>query len=216
MGARATLAGMAVLHSGCGHGKDGVMPARKPALDVEASEPTYWPIGVDGARIVDTTIRDTEIDLTATFKFGLIPGGTLLILGFSVQSENGISPALRDLPYARWEKTCRGAAERALLTSGPHGQHVAPDLMAELMVDKRFPELKEATGGNALRRRKSLLHLAEMAAEYSEIQGAGISNPAEILGMRYGVSAATVRSWLHRARREGLAIGSSHPNAVPR
>lgn len=192
------------------------MPARTPTLEVQADEPQPWPVGVPGARTVEVGVRDRSLAMDATLRYGLVPGSHLVTLGFAVNSEGGIDTPLRDLPFARWDKAARGAAERVLVASGPHSQSVPPDILAELMVDQQFPELKDAAGGNALRRRKSLLHLAQMAAEYSEIQGSGSSNPAQVLGDRYDVSAATVRSWLHRARREGLALGSSHPNAVPR
>ncbi|MEU3546272.1 hypothetical protein [Streptomyces longwoodensis] len=190
------------------------MPAHPRTVDVEAQEPEVWPVtGVD-ARTVEVQVSDPDHAVSVTFKFGLIPGSPLLTLGFKVWSDQGIRSALRDLPIPRWEKAARGAAERRLVAGGPYGQSVSVEDLAEILVREKFPELNGAAGGNALRRRNSLLHLAKMAAEYAEVVESGAKNPAQVLGDRHDVSAATVRSWLHRARREGLALGSAHPNAV--
>lgn len=190
------------------------MPAHTPALEVEPQDPQTWGItGVD-AKTVEVYVKDAGHEVFAVFKFGLIPGRPLMTLGFNVWSEQGLQGAVSNLPISRWEKAARGAAERRLVAGGPYGQSVSPDDLAEMRVGEKFPELADATGGNALRRRNSLLHLAKMAAEYAEVVESGAKNPAQILGDRHGVSAATVRSWLHRARKEGLALGSAHPNAA--
>jgi hypothetical protein len=207
------------LHTTAPVDHDDHMPAHPPALEVDADEPEVWPITGLDARTVDVSVRDTEFDIGAVFKFGLSPGRPLLTLSYRVYGSlsdgtAGIQSPLRDLPVARWEKAARGAAERRLVDLGPYGQSVDPEDLAEIQVNEKFPELADATGGNALRRRKSLLHLAQMAAEYAEIVESGARNPAQVLGERHKVSAGTVRSWLHRARREGLALGSTHPNAV--
>ncbi|MFJ4623076.1 hypothetical protein [Streptomyces sp. NPDC088812] len=191
------------------------MPAHTPTLDVDPQDPQAWGITGADARTVEVHVKDAGHDVFVIFKFGLIAGRPLVTLGFNVWSEWGIQGALSNLPITRWEKAARGAAERRLVVDGPYGQGVSPDDLAEILVNERFPELADATGGNALRRRNSLLNLAKMAAEYAEIMESGAKNPAQVLGDRYHVSAATVRSWLHRARREGLALGSAHPNAVP-
>lgn len=192
------------------------MPARTPTLDVEAQEPEIWPITGTDARKVEVHVRDAELDVFVRFEFGLIPGLPLGVLNYSVSSLNWIDTPLRDLPVPRWEAVARAAAERRLVAGGPYGQSVSPNDIARGLVDEKFPELIGASGGNALRRRNGLLHLAKMAAEYMEVKESGASNPAGVLAGRHGVSTATVRGWLHRARKEGLALESSHPNAGPR
>lgn len=77
-----------------------------------------------------------------------------------------------------------------------------------------FPELNGELKGNALRRRNSLVHLAKMMAEYRRAEASGARNAAQVVADKFDVSAATVRSWLHRARREGLAHESLHANSV--
>lgn len=192
------------------------MPARIAPLDVEAQEPEIWPITGTDARKVEVHVRDSEHDVFVTFEFGLAPGLPLYVLDYRVSSFQGIRTPLRDLPVARWERAAQAAAERRLVAGGPYGQHVDPKGLAQTIVDKKFPELAGAAKGNALRRRKALLQLAEKAAEYMQVRESGATNPAEVLAEQHGVSAATVRGWLHRARREGLALESGHPNATPR
>lgn len=205
-----------MLHSHRVVDNHGHMPARTPTLEVEAQEPEIWSItGVD-ARTAEVYVRDPELQLFVIFKFGMVPGLPLSALSYAVHSEWGIETPLRELPVSRWEKAARAAAERRLVADGPYGQQVPPDDLARIVVDQRFPELADATGGNALRRRNGLIHLAKMVKEYREVEETGASNPAQVLAERHKVSTATVRGWLHRARKEGLALGSSHPNAGPR
>jgi hypothetical protein len=192
------------------------MPARTPQLEVEAQEPQIWPITGSDARRVEVHVRDEALGLFAIFEFGLVPGLPLGVLGYRVSSLNLIDTPLRELPVSRWEKAARAAAERRLVAAGPYGQQVSGDDLARTLVDAKFPELSDAAGGNALRRRNGLLHLAKMAYEYMQIQESGAANPAQALAERHGVSSATVRGWLHRARKEGLALESEHPNARPR
>ncbi|MFF2511664.1 hypothetical protein [Streptomyces sp. NPDC058086] len=192
------------------------MPARTPTLDVEAEDPEVWPVTGTDARKVDVHVKDPELDVHVTFELGLIPGQPLRVLSYRVLSFHGIDTPLKDLPVIRWEKAAKAAAERRLVGGGPYGQNVAPEDLAKLIVDQKFPELAGVTGGNGLRRKNGLLQLAQRAAEYMEAKESGSSNPAQVLADRHGVSAATVRGWLHRARREGLALESAHPNAGPR
>ncbi|MDX2703172.1 helix-turn-helix domain containing protein [Streptomyces sp. PA03-6a] len=192
------------------------MPARTPALRVEAQDPEIWSItGVD-ARTVDVHVWDEDPQAFVIFKFGLVPGRPLVVLSYEVHSTHGLEVPLKNLPAARWEKAARAAAERQLVAGGPYGQQVQPGYLAGALVDKLFPELVNATGGNELRRRNGLLHLAKMAEEYKSLEESGSSNPTQTLADKHGVSPATVRGWLHRARKEGLALESSHPNASRR
>ncbi|WP_329340693.1 hypothetical protein OG252_33145 [Streptomyces sp. NBC_01352] len=191
------------------------MPARTQ-LEVEADEPEYWPIGVDGSRTIEVIVRDPDHDGTALFKFGMVPTLGMRIVTFTAFSNQGFKASLKDLPVSRWEKVARAAAERRLMAGGPYGQHVAPEDAARSIVNKKFPELADASGGNALRRRNGLIHLAMMFEEYKRAEETGVENPAQVLAEKHSVSAATVRGWLHRARKEGLAPESTHPNAGTR
>jgi hypothetical protein len=82
------------------------------------------------------------------------------------------------------------------------------------LVDELFPELRTATGGNDLRRKRGLIRLASIAQEHAQAEADGDKNPTKLLAERHGVATPTVRSWLHRARCEGLTPGSHHPNAT--
>ncbi|MFJ9474738.1 hypothetical protein ACIRRI_06940 [Streptomyces mirabilis] len=192
------------------------MPARINKLEVEADESEHWSIGVDGSRTIEVIVRDPDYDGTVLFKFGMIPTQGMRVVTFTVFSAQGLEVSVKDLPVSRWEKVARAAAERRLMAGGPYQQHVAPGDLAELIVNEKFPELAGAAGGNALRRRNGLVHLAKMFEEYKQAEESGIENPAQVLAEKHSVSAATVRGWLHRARREGLAPESSHPNAGPK
>lgn len=192
------------------------MPARTHKLEVEADESEHWSIGVDGSRTIEVIVRDPDYDGMALFKFGMIPNQGMRIVTFTAFSAQGLEVSVKDLPLARWEKAARAAAERRLMAGGPYVQHVAPEDLAQSVVDEKFPELAGATGGNALRRRNGLIHLAKMFEEYKRAEESGVENPAQVLAGKHSVSAATVRGWLHRARKEGLAPESAHPNAGPR
>lgn len=191
--------------------------ASPTGVTVSAGEPEYWPVGVDGSRRIEAEVEDGEYpDLRAYFNFGFVPTLAPSLIGFSVQSFASYRGSAADLPLRRWEKVARAAAEQRLIAAGPHGQHVDPASLARDVVFEKYPELKEATRGNALRRRNGLLHLAQMHAEYKNAEWSGVENPTQALADTHGVTAATVRGWLYRARREGLAPESSHPNATPR
>lgn len=155
--------------------------------------------------ITDDTLPGVE----ATFSYVLREGETLALVEVRIATADGAVsvPSIQEMPLGRWEKRARGTATKQLMTAEPDA--------LERLVLSRHPELASVTGGNALRRRNSLLHLARMAAEYAAAMESGASNPAQTVGQRYSVSAATVRGWVHRARREGLAPRSMHPNAAP-
>ncbi|MFB6889416.1 helix-turn-helix domain-containing protein [Kitasatospora sp. NPDC056327] len=195
------------------------MPATEAPISANADEPNYWPIGVSGARTVEVQVSDSShVAITAFLRFGYMPEIPLQLMGIQLaptKASEGLMPSeLRDLPLHRWERAARAAAENALLAGAPHGQAVDPACEAEALIAERFPELNGDLRGNALRRRRSLVHLAQMMSEYRLAEQMGSRNPAQQVADKFGVTAATVRSWLHRARREGLASESHHPNAV--
>jgi hypothetical protein len=192
--------------------------ASTAGVSAAADDPEYWPVGVDGARVVKVAVYDPKHpSFHAQFEFGFLPMTSPDLLGFSFSSERALyRGSLVDLPLRRWEKAALAAAEQRMLTTGPHGQHIDPDSVARDLVLDRHPELATATGGNALRRLNGLLHLAKMYGEYKRAEWAGSENPAQTLADAHGVTPATVRGWLHRARKEGLAPASDHPNAATR
>lgn len=194
------------------------MPATKLSVDTAAQEPQHWPNGVPGSRTVAVELTDDDVPgATASFLFGALPDMPMELLSFGVtRKPEGRLLVVRDLPLTRWERAARAEAERSLVTTGPHGQHVSEESTARSMVDARFPELRDASGGNALRRRNALVHLAEIAQEYKRAEAAGARNPAQIIADHHAVTSSTVRGWMHRARREGLAAESPHPNAASR
>lgn len=204
-----------VLHSHRPVGDDRAMAAPSTAVTATARDPEYWPIGVDGSRTVIVDVEDgNHPEVQATFEFGAMPQWPLSLIRFHADSMTGLRvPSMRDLPVNRWEKAARAAAEQRMVATGPHGQHVAPESVAEDLIREKFPELSGAKGGNALRRRNGLLHLALMYQEYKEAEAMGAQNPAQVLAEVHSVTAATVRGWIHRARKEGLVPESQHPNA---
>lgn len=164
--------------------------------------------------MIHAPITDDELPgVEATFSFTPQGSNGLVLVGVRVSAMDGTPLSITTLPLSRWERRARGAAAKQLLATEQNPSGNAEEVAASL-VAARYPELEDATHGNALRRRKGLLKLAKAAAEYAEATAAGAQNPAETLAERYDTSAATVRGWLHRARREGLAPASIHPNAT--
>jgi hypothetical protein len=113
---------------------------------------------------------------------------------------------LNSTPFARLEDLAAQA-----LTSYLDG---TSDLEPEALVSRLFPELDGALRGNALRRRRSLVFLASVAREYVQLQVTGNRNPAQAMAEKHSVASGTVRGWLTRARREGVAPASSHGNSI--
>ncbi|WP_225825580.1 hypothetical protein [Streptomyces naphthomycinicus] len=113
---------------------------------------------------------------------------------------------LGPLPLARWERSARFQAAT--------NQAESPEELALARVKALHPELGPHSHGNDRRRWSSLVGLAKAAEEYGRVAASGHANPALLLADRYSVSVGTIRSWLYRARREGLAPGSTHPNAT--
>lgn len=121
-------------------------------------------------------------------------GGSLLV--------GGLGP----LPLARWDRSARFQA--ATQAGEP------PEELALARVRVLHPELGPHCTGNVRRRWASLVGLARVAEEYGRIAACGVANPALLLAAQHGVPAGTVRSWIHKARREGLAPESTHANAT--
>lgn len=203
-------------------GHDVGMPANPAQVVTEDPEPA--PNGPAGARTVKATVLDDEHpDVAVTFEYLVMPAKPLLSVGVHVHSRAADDPmhnatigasAIREMPLARWDRTAQAAVVH-LLSDVPSEQPQLPvATFAEELVNEKFPELNPPTDGHAARRRNSLIHLAGAAEEYARITATGERNPAGVLAQRRGTTASTVRGWIHRARREGLAPESRHRNAT--
>lgn len=202
---------LSVLHTPAGVRDDGRMPA--PASKVVVGKPRPAPKGPAGAQLIEATVYDDDHpDVETTFQYLAIPGQALLTKGVNVQERAddeysnatvGAS-AVREMPIARWDRTAQMAVVRQLAAEDD-APHASPAQWAEDLVREKFPELDEPRDGHDVRRRNSLLHLAEAAEEYARIVATGERNAAGVLAERRGTTPSTVRGWLHRARREGVA-----------
>lgn len=197
-----------------------------PAAEVTVGDPEPAPNGPAGARTVEATVSDEEHPhVAATFTYLAAATQPLISIGVNVHARpdaGSISnatigaSAIREMPLARWDRTAQAAVVQRLSNAPSEQPQPQPATSAEDLVNERFPELNPPADGHAARRRKSLLHLAEAAEEYALIAASGDRNPAGALAARRGTTPSTVRGWLHRARREGLAPESQHPNASGR
>lgn len=123
---------------------------------------------------------------------------------------------VRDLPLTKLER-----AARMMLTLGMRTPEGAPlntsvglyeepppfdeiPEHAEKMVRDRHPDVDPEGGPGALRRWKRLIRLAEVQLEYNAAAAQGEKAPATVVAERREVSPATVNTWLHHAKKEGL------------
>lgn len=199
------------MQPGCGD--DVVMPAHPAKVVVTDPEPS--PQGPAGSRTVEATVFDDDHpEVATTFRYLAVATQPLLTIGVNVHSraEGDIfnnatigASAMREMPIARWDRTAQAVVVKQLSDSMAEEPKASPAEWAEALVSEKFPELDEPKDGHAKRRRNSLLHLAEAAEEYTRIAATGERNPAGVLAARRGTTASTVRGWLHRARREGVA-----------
>lgn len=187
-------------------------------LDVRVSEKSP-PAETENAKIAEITaeVMDAEhSQLLATFTYGCwwphpMTSGPMsaYLMGMHVARRPDHFPELtvsriRDLPLARWEAAARAhVVEKYSLTPAD------VDLVMEALtpvsrVDRLYPGLRDSTGAGDKRKYKSLMHLAEIANEFTGRQLVGEPDPATSIARDRGVNPATVRSWLHRARKAGL------------
>lgn len=83
---------------------------------------------------------------------------------------------LRDVPWARWQRTADAHLRAADERRGRASQQLTPQL----------------------------LRLAEVAGAYRANLAAGLKDPVAAIARDYDVKPATARSWVHRARKAGL------------
>ncbi|MFE9880486.1 hypothetical protein [Streptomyces sp. NPDC005784] len=123
---------------------------------------------------------------------------------------------VRDLPFVKLERVARLA-----LTFGQRTPQGAPLDMsaglfeapppiekiperAEEMVRANHPDVDPDGGPGALRRWRRLIRLAEVQLEYNAAAAAGEKAPATVVAEKRDASTATVNTWLHHAKKEGL------------
>lgn len=124
--------------------------------------------------------------------------------------------AVRDAPLARWETAARahilqlwGAREMTHEEMIAAVQRLSEIVGPERKVNRLYPELKDSTKPADVRKRKSLLHLADIADEYEVYVRQGTIDPAAAIARSRSAKPSTVRSWLHRARQAGLLAVTS-------
>lgn len=130
---------------------------------------------------------------------------------------------IRDMPLARWEQAARAsltmkygappAANRAQSAQGGTPE----DVIARVF--ELFPELRDDHTPAGRRRFKSLSRLARLAYQYMQLVAEGRGDPSAELARQLDESPATVRSWIHRARKVGLlgaAVGRTAGVAASR
>ncbi len=132
--------------------------------------------------------------------------------------EDDFYPAreIRDLPIARWVRGAKIVADQAAtedrFTPGLEVVYRSdePDVvaLADELVEKMFSGLDQQKTPAALRRYKYLRHLAQVAVIYDHSVASGRADPAAEVARRFIAQPGTARTWVHRARKEGL-IGAA-------
>ncbi|WP_251060564.1 hypothetical protein [Streptomyces sp. ISL-100] len=191
-------------------------------VDVNVSEP--WESGDPRAVLVSAQLIDSEHpELAAEFEYLCISAeGQLfpravrvgpapeLPLGRTIPVTAGM---LRDLPLARWESAARSHTQASLQAWEQNGLvdglgrltlRALRDLKPEQLVEVIEPGLRESTRKADVRRYYSLLHQCSVAIEYTKLRMEGVKDPAARMARNHDVQPATVRSWLHRARKSGI------------
>ncbi|MEV5182864.1 hypothetical protein AB0K88_24200 [Streptomyces werraensis] len=141
--------------------------------------------------------------------------------GFGIEPSRGTpsnnwqtlnATTIRDLPLSKLERAARQALGLPMLNpdavqSGTWLRAAPPqDIpgLARETVRNRHPEVDPEAGPAAARRWKRLIRLAEVWLEYQAAEASGDRAPTNTIAEARGVAPATVRGWIHHARREGL------------
>ncbi|MEU0035136.1 hypothetical protein [Streptomyces sp. NPDC006333] len=121
---------------------------------------------------------------------------------------------VRDLPLAKLERSARQALTLGMKdpNGAPLSGYLSPlavpeesiPTVARETVRERHPEVDPDDGAAAARRWKRLIRLAEVWLEYQAAEARGEKAPTNVIAETRGVAPATVRSWLHHAKQEGL------------
>jgi hypothetical protein len=197
------------------------------ALKVTVGKPEPTNYEPDGARVymVTAAVEDDEHP-TIAGTFGYLtawvsstPGDDLFLQSVRVGPPPGhpvgkiaqlTVSLVRDLPLARWEAAARAHVafriRRPSVRPGTVG-HLSRDLRAAMLVKRLYPSLADSETKADQRRYRSLVHLATIAEAFQVKQIEGTPDPAAAVARDMDVNPATVRSWLHRARKAGLLTG---------
>ncbi|MFJ7590816.1 hypothetical protein ACIQZO_26275 [Streptomyces sp. NPDC097617] len=190
---------------------DGPEPVHITVSDIEPVDG-----GPDGAVSVSVTVTDPNAPgRAAVFEYIAVPGYRLSPIAITVRPAPGLPYAeyisvkpsdMRDLPLSRWESAAQFQAEIQLGRGGPGGPYPVGDQTggAEELVLKHFPELANDTTPAGLRKMRSMTHLASVAIEYATHSIFGVKDPAGAIARAREANPATVRSWIHRARKAGF------------
>lgn len=174
----------------------------------------------DKARFQQTTrVRDSAHPrLEGAFTYSIHDGGIALV-GIAVRPRAGVKrderrpltvTDVRDLPIARWEQAARSHAVEAINArwQGDVARRLARSTYEEAVALVE-PDLVEAFrarpgDGQLVRRYDAAVQLAKVAGLYRQLVREGVRNPAtEIARVFGGVSDATARAWVYRARSKG-------------
>ncbi|MBF6047741.1 hypothetical protein GO001_21260 [Streptomyces sp. NRRL B-1677] len=191
-------------------------PEAAPAITVEVRQIDEEEMP-EGSQLVTATLLPSGYpEICATFEYALSPGHALFPLGFSVRPAPGrpVSKSvelemrtIRSLPLTSWEASARAHAEVELLgesISIPRERAASAQATAKALLERSYPDLDPTASKADARKYKSLLHLAEISAEYMLERLFGNVDAPAAIAKRREVNPATVRSWLHRARKAGL------------
>jgi hypothetical protein len=178
------------------------------------------------ANAVEVDITPAEQpDLTVTFEYVALPGELLGPFGLRIGQREPVRMGegwklaseplrlgvaiLRDLPVARWERAARLAAQThedakmPWLWEGVAG----PDeiaAQAERAVRALHPDVDPASGKAGARTWAKLTRYAQVTLQWQRGQLAGDPDPVGTVAADRAVSTATVRSWLYRAKLDGI------------
>lgn len=187
------------------------------------------PLGDEGdgrAHSVAVAVEpDDRADVTVTFDYVVLPGEVLGPFGLHIEPREqpqlgdgwqlegdpqrlGVA-ILRDLPIARWERAARLAAQLHQGERIPWGWEGGPGqdevtARAELAVKALHPGVDPESGKAGARKWAKLTRYAQVVLQHQQAQLGGDADPVGTVASVRGVSPATVRSWLYRARSEGV------------
>lgn len=196
------------------------MPAHESPVTV--GEPIAIPGSADLASIDVTLFPPEHPELAFVFQYLLGPGAVRYTCGFRVEPRPDIpaekrakvgAALVRDLPLSRWEKAARAAVQEKVEGATPWMWRVASSKQeiaerAQQIVKQMHPEIDPNAGKGAARSWNRLVRLAEVVLETEAQAAAGAKSPATVVAEKREVAPATVRSWLHQAKQEGIAAGT--------
>lgn len=192
--------------------------------------------GADRASSVAVSVEpEDRPDLTVTFDYVALPGEILGPLGVHVTPRERVAigegwklagdpprlgaAILRDLPIARWERAARLAVQMHSSQKVPWGWEATAgqeDIVrrAEEVVRSLHPSVDPMSGKAGARKWAKLTRFAEVVLQHQQAQLAGSADPVGSVAEIRGATPATVRSWLYRAKLEGITPESVAGAAV--